>query len=79
MLHRTKNEVACRDDPCPIPTARAARLALRLGGLVRNYGAKTVAQILTRTYRGKIDANKIALEIAKEATGVAALEICFKG
>lgn len=59
------------------PTARVARLAVRVGQLVHKHGIKTVAQILTRTYKGKLDGQKIFLEIAKEATGVAGLSVCW--
>ena len=62
------------------PSARAAKLAVRIGGLVRKHGVKKVAQILTRTYRGSdVNAEAIFKEIAKEAAGVAALEVCFGG
>lgn len=59
------------------PSARAAKLAVRIGGLVNKHGINKTAQILTRTYKGSdIDAEKIFLEIAKEATGVGALGLC---
>lgn len=59
------------------PTARAAKLAVRLGRLAKKYGVKKLAKILTRVTKGK-EADAIFKEIAKEALGIGALEVCFK-
>lgn len=59
------------------PSARIAQLGVRIGKMVKKYGVKKVAQVLTRTYKGS-DTNlqKQAIELAKQASGVAALSAC---
>ncbi len=60
------------------PTARAAKLAVRLAQLVNKYGVKKMAQILTRTYKGSdVNAQAIWKEIALAATGIGTLSVCF--
>lgn len=60
------------------PTARAAKVAVRVGQLIGKYGLKKTAQILTRTYRGNdINAQQIFTNFAKEAAGVGALGVCL--
>lgn len=59
------------------PTARAAKVAVRLAGYVQKYGAKKVVAIMTRTYKGA-NKDKLFIEFAKELAGVGALEVCWK-
>lgn len=59
------------------PTARAAKLAVRIGKMINKHGINKTAQILTRTYKGSdVNSEQIFKEIAKEAAGIGALSLC---
>lgn len=60
------------------PTARAVRLAVKLGQLVAKYGAKKMAQILTRTIKLTSAEKKIRDDIISEIVGIAALAPCLE-
>jgi hypothetical protein len=58
------------------PSVKAAKLAVRLGKMVKQYGVKRLAKILLRLEKGK-EQDRIFIEFGKQALGIGVLAPCL--